>query len=108
MDGKGRGEDRRGRCEEKKFPGGARESGGQGGGHVIHGAEGYGVEGAGFGHGFYASGPDFDGKAEGADDFAEEGGLFVLGFCESDLNFRVKEGDGEAGKASSAAEVQKG
>ena len=48
------------------------------------------MEDAGFGHGFDPRGPDFGGEFEVPDDFAEKSGFFVLGFGESDLNFRVK------------------
>jgi len=88
--------------------GGARSGGGEGSGHVVDGAEGDGVELTGGGHGFYAVEPDFGWEVEGADCFAEEGGLFVLGFGQSDLNVRAEESDGKAGKAGPGAEVEEG
>jgi hypothetical protein len=65
------------------------------------------MERAGRGHGFDAAGPDFRGQGEGADDLTEEGGLFILGFGERDVNVRAKESDGEAREAGPGAEVQK-
>ncbi len=61
---------------------------------------------AGFGHGFDPGGPYFSGEAESSDYFSEEGGFFVLGFGEGDLNFRVKQGDWQARKACTGAEVE--
>src|SRR5580700_7654154 len=88
--------------------GGARSSGGEGRRHVVDGAEGDGVELTGDGHGFYAVGPDFGGEIEGADYFAEEGGLFILGFGQGDVNVGAQEGDGKARKAGPGAEVEEG
>ncbi len=82
--------------------------GGESGFHVVDGAEGDGVELAAGGHGFDAAGPDFGLEGEGADGFAEEGGFFVLGFGEGDVDVGAEEGDGEAGKACSGAEVEEG
>ena len=81
---------------------------GERGGHVVYGAEGDDVEGAGFGHGFDPGGPDFGLEAQGPNDLAEEGGFFVLGFGEGDLQVWEEKLDGEAGEAGSAAEVQQG
>jgi len=66
------------------------------------------MELAGFGHGFGSGGPDFYWKAKRADCFAEEGGLFVLGFGQGDGDLGAQEGYGESGEASSAAEVEEG
>jgi hypothetical protein len=88
--------------------GGARSSGSEGRGHVVDGAEGDSVELTRGGHGFYAVGPDFGGEAESSDYFAEEGGFFVLGFCECDLDVRAEERDGEAREAGPRAEVEEG
>jgi hypothetical protein len=94
--------------QEKQLVGGARGCGGYGGGHVVYSAECDGVEVAGFGHGFGAGGPNFDREAEGADGFAEERGLFVLGFGQGNGNFGVQKGYGDAGKTCPAAEVEEG
>lgn len=89
--------------------GDAGAGGGESGFHVVDGAQRDGVELAGGREGFGASGPDFNvGKVKGADDFAEEGGLFVLGFGQGDVGLGVKEGDGEAGEAGSGAQVEEG
>ena len=86
--------------------GDAGAGGVEGGFHVVDGAERDGVELAGGREGFGAGGPDFNvGKVEGANGFAEEGGLFVLGFGQGDMGFGVKEGDGEAREAGSGAQV---
>jgi hypothetical protein len=82
--------------------------GGEGLRHVVYGAESNDVKEAVGGEGFGAGCPDFGGKGEGADDFAEEGGLFVLGFGEGDAPGGVKELDGEAGEAGSGAKVEEG
>jgi len=64
---------------------------------------------AGAGERFDAGGPDFDvRKVESADSFAEEGGFFVLGFGEGDLNVGAEDCSGKAGEAGSGTEVQKG
>ena len=64
--------------------------GDEGGGHVVYGAEGYGVELAVGGERFGAGGPDFYvGEVEGADHFSEEGGFLVLRFRESYGDFWV-------------------
>ena len=61
------------------------------------------------GHGFDASGPDLDVReVEGANGLAKEGGLFVLGFGEGDLDLGAEKGDGKAGKAGSGAEIEEG
>ena len=78
----------------------------EGGLHIVHRTQGNYVEAPVCGHGFDSIGPDLGGEAEGSDDFAEKGGLFVLGFGEGDLNFRVEERNGQAGEASSGAEVE--
>jgi hypothetical protein len=101
-------EDGWGAGEEEELVGGSGCCGGYGGGHVVYGAEGDGVELAGFGHGFGSGGPDFYWKAQGADCLAEKGGLFVLGFGQGDCDFGAQEGDGETGEAGSAAEVEEG
>lgn len=75
---------------------------------VVDGAQGDGVELAGGGHILDAALPDFGGEVERTDGFTKEGGLFVLGFGEGDGNLRPKEGNREAGKAGSRAEVQEG
>jgi hypothetical protein len=76
--------------------------------HVVDGAEDDDVELAAERHGFYAGGPDFGLQAEGTDDFAEEGGLFVLGFGEGDGELGVEELDGESGESGTGAEVEEG
>ena len=55
---------------------------------------------------FDTIGPDFSGEIEGADGFAKEASLFVLGFGEGDLNVRAQKRDGDAGEACSGAEVE--
>jgi hypothetical protein len=55
-------------------------SGGYRSGHVVHCAKGNDIELAGLGHGFDASGPYFYGKMQGADNFSEKCGLFILRF----------------------------
>jgi hypothetical protein len=57
--------------------------------------------------GFGTSRPDFNvGQAEGADDFAEEGGLFVLRFGQGNVGLRVQESDGETGEAGAGAQIE--
>ena len=80
----------------------------KGGFHVVHRAQGDGLELAIGGHGFDAGGPDLGGEIEGANDFAEEGGLLVLRFGEGYGDFGTEKGYGEAGKAGSGAEVEEG
>ena len=63
---------------------------------------------AGGGHRFCAGGPYFCLETEGADHFAEEGSLFVLGFGEGYGDVGTEELDGEAGEACSGAEVEEG
>src|ERR1700733_7352225 len=83
--------------------------GGDGGGHVINRSKGYDVELAVEWHGFDPVRPDFNvGQGEGAHDLAEEGGFFVLGFGEGDLDLGVQERDGQAGESGSGAEVEEG
>jgi len=87
----------------------AAPGGGEGGGHIVHGAEGNDVEQAGGGHDFDTVGPDLGvGEGESADDFAEEGGFFVLGFGEGYCDFGAEEGHGQAREAGSGAEVEQG
>jgi hypothetical protein len=81
--------------EEKELMGGSGGCGGEGGSHVVDCSEGYGVELAAWGKRFGSCGPDFYvGEVQGADYFAEEGGLFVLGFCQGNGEIGVKEGYG--------------
>ena len=95
--------------QQEQLVRGARSSRGDGGGHVVHGAEGDCVELAGGGHGFDAGRPDLCSReVEGADGFAEERGLFVLRFGQGDLDVGAEEGDGQAGEASPGAEVEEG
>jgi hypothetical protein len=63
---------------------------------------------AGGGHSLNAARPDFGGEVKRADSFAKETSFFVLGFGESHGDLRAKEGDGQAGKAGSRAEVEEG
>ena len=101
-----------GRCREEEelaAGGDSRLCCWEGGCHIVDGAKGDDVEQAVGGHGFDATGPYLDVlEGEGADGFAEEGGFFVLGLGERDLDFGVKEGDGEPGEAGSGAEVEEG
>jgi len=106
--GEGGGKIRRGGGQEGQLVGGSGMGGGNGGGHVVHGAEGDGMELARFWHDFDARGPDFGLEGQGTDGFAEKSGLFVLRFGEGNGDFGAEKGDGEAGKAGSAAEVEKG
>jgi len=90
--------------EENKLSAGgdARSGDGEGGFHVVYRAESDGVELAGCSESFGAGGPDFYvGKVESADDFAEKGGFFVLGFGEGDRDPGVKESDGKTGETGS-------
>jgi hypothetical protein len=81
------------------------DGGGDGGLHFVDGAEGDAVE---FGFQFFgAAAVDFCCEAESADGFAEEGGFFVLGFGEGDLDVVAHEGDGDTWKACSGTEVEK-
>ena len=73
--------------------------GGYGGGHIVYGAEGYGVEAARGRERFCAGGPDFYREIEGSNYLSEEGRLLILGFCKGYGDFGVKEGYGEAGEA---------
>ena len=98
------------RCEEGQLASGdnARPGDGESGLHIVDSTEDDGVELTVGGHRFDASGPDFGGEVEGTDGFAEEGGLFVLGFGERDLDLRTEEGDGDSGETCSRAEVEEG
>jgi hypothetical protein len=100
----------RGRGEDDELTSGKDSGfgGGEGGFHLVDGAEGDGVKLAAGGHGFDAAGPDFGLEGEGADGFAEEGGFLVLGFGEGDVDVGAEKGDGEAGKTCSGAEVEEG
>jgi hypothetical protein len=108
MEGKSCGE--YGWCtgEEEELVAGSGCCSGYGSGHVVYGTKGDGVELAGFGQAFGSGGPDFYRKAKGADCFAEESGLFVLGFGKGDGDLGAQDGYGEAGEAGSAAEVEEG
>ena len=44
-------------------------------------------------------------QCKGAGDFAEEGGLFVIGFDQGDRDMRSPELDGEAGESGAGADV---
>ncbi len=88
--------------------GGSGLGSGEGGGHVVYGAEGYGVELLGGRQGFDPVRPDVGCETEGSDYFAEESRLFVLGFGEGYLDFGAEQGYGEAGEAGSRAEVEEG
>ena len=94
--------------EDDEGAGGAEGGGSDGGGHRVDGAEGDGVEGAAGGEGFDAVGPDFGGKAEGADGFLEEGGFFALRLGQGDGEGGVGELDGQAGEAGAGTEVEEG
>ena len=73
---------------------------------MIDGAEGnaFVVGGELFG----ASGVDFGLEVEGANYFAEEGGFFVLGFGEGDVDAGPDEGDGDAWEPGAGAIVEEG
>jgi len=77
---------------------------GNGGGHVVYGAEGYAVEL--LLELFCAGTVDFGGQIQGADGFAEEGGFLILGFGQGDFDFGAREGDGDAGESGAGAEVE--
>jgi hypothetical protein len=95
-------------------PAGGVESGaggGEGGGRVVDGAEGDDVEEAGGGKVLDAG--CVDGgllwrEVEGAEGFTEEGGFFVLGLGEGDVEMGEGELDGEAREAGAGAEVEEG
>jgi hypothetical protein len=108
MEGEARGKDGWDVGEEEELVSGSGGRDGYGNGHIVYCAEGNGMKLKGFGHGFGAGGPDFCLEAEGADCFAKEGGLFVLGFGQSYGDFGAQEGDGYAGETCSAAEVEEG
>ena len=99
----GRGEE----CELAPC-GNSRPCGRERGMDVVYCTHGDGVELAVCGHGFNAVGPDFGAEVEGADDFAEKGGFFVLGLGEGHLNVWAKQGYRETWKAGSGAEVEEG
>jgi hypothetical protein len=82
--------------------------GGDGGGHVVDGAKGDGVECAITGHRFDAMGPDLGGEMEGADGFVEEGGLLGAGLGQGDVDFGAEELDGESGEAGAGTVVEEG
>lgn len=82
---------------------------GEGAVHVVNGAEGDAVEALGqvFGtQGFGAGGVDLCGEAKGADGFAKEGRLFILGFGNNDRDLAANESDGETGEAGSGTKIQ--
>jgi len=82
------------------------DGGGDGGGHVVYGAQGYAVK---FLLEFFGAGAvDFGGEMQRADGFAKEGGFFVLGFCEGYFDFGAHEGDGDAWESGAGAEVEQG
>ena len=49
---------------------------------------------------------DFGGKAEGADCFLKEGGLFALGFGECDCNLGAAEGDRDSREPGAGTEIE--
>ena len=74
--------------------------------HIVDCAKGNDIEFAGFWHGFDASRPYFYGKMQGADNFSEKCGLFVLRFSQGNAEVGTEDGYGKAGEACSAAKVE--
>jgi hypothetical protein len=98
------------RCEknEPASRGDACFRGRKGDFHIVHGSKGDCFELPGWGKGFGAGSPDFYVReVESANGFAEEARFFVLRFGEGDLDIGAQQGDREAGKAGSGAEVEK-
>jgi hypothetical protein len=58
------------------------------------------------GHGFDTTRPYLGGEIEGANNFAQERCLFVLGFGEGDLDLGAEKRDGNSGKACSGSKVE--
>jgi hypothetical protein len=81
-----------------------RRGGGEDCVEALHGAEGYYVEGGGEGFGAGVLYIDVC-QCKGAGDFAEEGGLLVVGLDQSERDVRGPELDGEAGESGAGAEV---
>ena len=107
MDGSGLG-DLAGADQEGEAAGGGYEGGGNGEDvfEALDGAEGDYVEHVGRGEVFGAGGSYIDVRqCKGAGDFAEEGGLLVVGFDESKGDLWGPEFDGEAGESGAGAEV---
>ncbi len=75
---------------------------------VVHGTERDHVEEAAGREGLGAMRPDLGTHAQGSDDLAEECGLFILGFRESDGQVWMSKGDGQAGKSGTGAEIKQG
>jgi len=80
----------------------------QGERHVVDGAEGDSVKTLHVEEGFGARGVHLSGEVEGANHFAEEGGLFTLRLGEGNGEVWAEDVEGEAGKAGAGAEVQDG
>jgi len=95
--------------QEGETTSGGQEGGGdrEDGFKAFDGAEGDYVEG--FCYGFGAGVLYIDARqCKGSRDFAEEGGLLVVGLDQSEGDLRGPEFDGEAGESGAGAEVGEG
>jgi hypothetical protein len=109
-DGRLKGEPGRRSCwgshQEKKFFVGSGSRCRQSSGHIVNGAKRNCMKLNVFWQCFDTTCPYFHLQAEGSNDFAEEGGLFVLRFGKGYGDLRAEYGDGEAGEACPGAEVE--
>ncbi len=76
--------------------------------HLIDGAQGDSIVEFLGRHGFDALRPDFGVQMKAADCFAEKCCLSVLGFSQSDVNLRVREGYRDSGETGPGAEIEEG